>query len=312
MLLKSCFDGIGTGAGVAWPLFGIIASALSLGVGGALAIILGSICCFLFLAVSIATFYISYKKFKQDSLLLKEQLYPCMFLFLDNLYQQFLKLPPKNGFTFKDFLQEWTLGKKYTHPLPVKFIQTLMTSSPSFVQAYGRLTLMEKELVGQKNIEKFIQHPEVEKMIPAPPLKDRLHHGFISSMGVFGSIIGCSAGVMGILTGLGIMSGFAAIPFLGPLIILAGIGLGTYVAVQSVKIANEKHVKTEICKCFNAYNGEEKTAEVNYHPSIQVTKSRAFFPRPAIRLESRSVPVLHSTHSTNEEERPAPRRRLSI
>ena len=59
-LSKPFFEGLGTGSGVAWPLFGILFSTLSIGVGSTFALTLGSICSVLFMLISLPIFYSSY------------------------------------------------------------------------------------------------------------------------------------------------------------------------------------------------------------------------------------------------------------
>lgn len=73
-VLKSLFNGIGSGAGVAWPLFGISFSLLGGAIEGVLSVALGAISISLFFAVSIPIVYFSYEEMENNKNLFRKQL----------------------------------------------------------------------------------------------------------------------------------------------------------------------------------------------------------------------------------------------
>jgi hypothetical protein len=237
MLLKPYFDGIGTGAGVAWPLFGIIASAIGLGVGGSLAIILGSTCGLIFFIVAGVTCYISHKKFKDEEKTLKRKLYTNLLLFINNLYVA----ASKENRTFEDYINDWASDDLLQVNL-VNFIK-----NNNFRYAY--LSPAEKTAWLDRHIDPFIQSLDIK-----PPVREVLHTGFVSFMGVFGSVAGCSAGMMGVFAGLGAITGFGAFPLLAAVVLILAVGLGIYGARQAINVSIEHHAKKNLYKNFKSFN----------------------------------------------------------
>lgn len=64
--LKSLGDGVGTAAGVAWPIFGVTLGSLGLAIGGISAIILGAISIAVFLLVAIPVTCWSYQNYLKE------------------------------------------------------------------------------------------------------------------------------------------------------------------------------------------------------------------------------------------------------
>src|SRR4051812_896686 len=65
-LFRAAFNGIGSGAGVAWPLFGIVFSLIGGPIGSCLSLALGIVSSLLFLSISLSIFYISFKETKDQ------------------------------------------------------------------------------------------------------------------------------------------------------------------------------------------------------------------------------------------------------
>ena len=65
-LFKSLFSGVGTGAGVAWPLFGIAFSAIGSSIGGVVSLALGGVTIGLFSGITAFVIYSSYKKMEAE------------------------------------------------------------------------------------------------------------------------------------------------------------------------------------------------------------------------------------------------------
>ena len=70
---------------------------------------------------------------------------------------------------------------------------------------------------------------------------------FYGFVGTFGAVAGCSAGVAGLLTGLGLFSGFAAFPFVGWCILGFAFSLALFAAVSAFEESKEM-AKNELWK----------------------------------------------------------------
>lgn len=278
-LLKSVFAGIGTGSGVAWPLFGIVSSALSLGIGGTLVISVGSICCVLFLAVSIPVFYIAYKKIMQEERLLNDKLKSNLLNFIDNLHHAYLA-DKESNYHFRDYVNTWLMQEKEKggkNNLQIKLIKGIKKFSPNFLRNYDYLSPLEKK----KELALIIQHgidwSDLNEELSSPPKNELLNTAFLSFVGVFGSVAGCSSGFVGVFTAMGLITGFGAIPVLGAIILIAAVGCAAYAAAIAIESDIAKNKKTQIYKNLKAYNknfAEQNIAEKEQIYDIQPHKDQ--------------------------------------
>lgn len=88
-------------------------------------------------------------------------------------------------------------------------------------------------------------HKLVDNLNKSPIPKPKPHVYFFSALtgfcGGFGTIVGGAAGIGGLLSGLGVFAGFAAIPIVGWSILGAAMILGIGLAVMSCYLAHQKH-----------------------------------------------------------------------
>ena len=255
---RSLFDGIGAGAGVAWPLFGIVSSVLSLGVGGSLAISLGSVCCIVFLAVSIPVFYFAYKKSKEETKQLDEKLTTHLFNFIDTLHKAYLANKTEDE-SFTDYLNRWLIlenEKENKNHLQIMLILFIKKNSPSLLNQYHRLPPETKKENLSQLIQNFIGIIDLNGILTKPAKKELLKVAFLNFVGVFGAVAGCSAGLMGVFIAFGITLGFGANPLLGLGILVLALGLASYSAVIATQGNIEKGKKTQIYKNLKSYNHE--------------------------------------------------------
>jgi len=104
-LFRSAFNGIGTGAGVAWPFFGIVFSVLGGSIGGLLSLTLGAISIGLFLAITLSIFYFSYEEMRNNALRMEEQLqknqkklWADINNYINSIYENFLNQTEEDDF----------------------------------------------------------------------------------------------------------------------------------------------------------------------------------------------------------------------
>lgn len=260
-VFKPAFDAIGTGAGVAWPLFGILSSALSLGIGGVAMVSLGSICCGLFLIVGIPVFYLSYKKNKLEEMRLNKKLNTHLLNFMERLYRCYIE--EATQLDFSSYLRQIDCegaGEKMT--IQALFLEFIKNNQNDFFYNYHQYTAIEKKEEAEEIIKAFINSADFKENSAVPSMRELLEGAFLNFVGVFGAVAGCSAGVMGVFAGLGLISGLSAIPFLGVAILCAAFVLGVCGAVLSVYSNSEKTQKIQLYKNFKHIN-DHFDAEIN-------------------------------------------------
>lgn len=244
--LKSSLDGIGTAAGVAWPLFGILASSLGLAAGSGLAFASGSVSAVLFCTVCIATFYVSYQTMRREDNWLKT-----------HYFEEQKKLSIN--------LMQCLNSSRATH-----CEQALMDILHDAVPNLARTFQLDNIQTSNKRRAFIIDLLSNVQKKPMP--KNKLFKtGMISGFGAFGSIAGCTAGFIGLLTGLGLVSGFSAFPIIGlGALAVAGFFAGV-VAVEAGKKALQRHKMEESIRCAKILRKKLKTLHLQ-----NLTGNRAF------------------------------------
>ncbi|MFJ1269308.1 hypothetical protein ACD661_12140 [Legionella lytica] len=236
---RSIINGVGTGAGVAWPLYGITFSVVGASMGGLLSFTLGGLATTLFLTVSTAIFYLSYEQ------ALEEQ-------------QKFHLLLQKNEQKLLEFIKEYitTMDKNYQLTdrkmsfesyLLLQLNQQIVDKNDKqspLNQSLSIIKIMiEQQLFKEKSILSLIEKELVKSCsIPfskaGPPM-------FFAFVGTFGSIAGCSAGLSGLLAGLGLFSSFAAFPLLGWGVLATAASMGVFAANHAL-VESQKNYKNEL------------------------------------------------------------------
>ncbi|MDP3267417.1 MAG: hypothetical protein Q8M40_00065 [Legionella sp.] len=213
-LFKSSVNGIGTGAGVAWPLFGIVFGAIGGTIGSPVSLLLGLGSILLFLTVTLSVAYFSYKDAKNAQKDAQNSINKNQNKLLERI-ETYLALLKKNG---------------------VEHIQEQIKANFEKINRSNPQSAVIPLLIALKNytINDFIKELSV-KVSQAPISSSTLViKGFFGFVGTFGSIAGCSAGVAGLLTGLGLFSSFAAFPVTGFCLLGAAIFLGVVAARRAV------------------------------------------------------------------------------
>ncbi|MGC1182580.1 hypothetical protein [Legionella sp.] len=230
-LVKSAFNGIGSGAGVAWPFFGILFTLVGGSIGGSISLMLGSIAIGLFFTVSVFVFYFSYQQTQKD----EQQLQ-------DLLRKNERKLSADIGY-YINSIREYLLSKKelndFDRYFPCVLNQDLqqITALDKDSPLFQFLAILSKEYEQHCCIPSnqiIIQRLMEELSQPPVPYSKIFISAFFDFVGTFGSIAGCSAGVSGLLNGMGIFSSFAAFPLLGWGIIGIALTLGLFSAYSAM------------------------------------------------------------------------------
>ncbi|MDP1601799.1 MAG: hypothetical protein Q8M03_00870 [Legionella sp.] len=246
--LKATFDGIGTGGGVAWPLFGILFSTLGLAVGGTLTIIIGSTVGVLFLAVCLPVFYLSYKNSSKEEQALRaklkedrEGLNKGMFSYLQSIFDEYLCALASIDDIEHEELLNYIIGKIGNDKLGVNsaFLNQLFTAMLTDKRILTKFVtdkISEKELALTMKPSRY-RVTFSQKQTPRSLLVSAAFIGFVST---FGAVAGSSSGILGLLTGMSIFAGLAAFPILGWGILSAAVLVSFLVAGVFIYVANEK------------------------------------------------------------------------
>lgn len=250
--VKTISDSVGTAAGVACPLFGILFASLSLQIGGTIAVALGSASIFLLGFIALAMLYVTYEKNKEEQLAIAQKTTSYLTEFIEN-YCQLLRLNNMNDLNLISFLKRCAKHKD-EYKFQLKFIEFIKKKYPTFLKNYPYSDQEFNNLVIEEIIREFNDSKSLKKLIKSPPWTTIASSFFISAAGVFGAIAGTSAGIMGILMGLGVTTGFAAIPPLGIAILVLAAVTALCVAIHSVHGIIEKNQKTLLFKSFKHFN----------------------------------------------------------
>lgn len=234
---KSIISGIGTAAGVAWPLFGIAFGAVGAAIGGLASLALGGVAIGLFISITAAIFYLSHQKAQEEQQKFKAQL-------------------QKNEQKLMGFIDEYI---KISYINYQSSIQTIPFKTYLALQLEQQLSVTaqdEKQATLHQVliiIKTITENPDFKRNAILPGLKQQIINSqpapyfntmtpaFFAFVGTFGSIAGCSAGVSGLLNGLGLFSSFAAFPILGWGILGIAVAMGLFAAGTAFIEARENY-----------------------------------------------------------------------
>ncbi|KTD22996.1 Uncharacterised protein [Legionella lansingensis] len=282
--LKSSFDGIGTGAGVAWPFFGILSSTLGLVAGSTTVLIVGSVAGILFCVVSGATFYLAHENAKAEALAntqklgrQKDKLNTILYLYLQNIVSDYLlsindhHVSTEEAILFvRKKLQKDLQASEHKQLLLALFEALSSHRSGKTFEEFmsAKFSCLMNKTVLPDVIP--IVDSLITKLICTEPTnllsrKKMLQIMFLSAVGTFGAIAGCMAGFMGLLGGLGLLAGFAAVPLLGWATIVVALAFATIMSVNAIELASNRHELQQASsqiKSFHRYLYQLHTKEL--------------------------------------------------
>jgi hypothetical protein len=165
-------------------------------------------------------------------------------------FQRIKKEDAKNAQTFNQdkiklfsALDSYLASPEYKKLLNHKELSILSASEKQKYLSLVNLVLIWDMLLGStppvvqykgKNKHQFYE--DLLQNIPLRPIPTSklLATAFLNMVSTFGSIVGCSSGVAGLLGGMGVFTTFASVPILGWSILGAGLLLGIVVAGAAV------------------------------------------------------------------------------
>lgn len=271
-IIKSFGDGIGTAAGVAWPTFGLVFGLFALAASGFFSILLGSASIVIFLGVLLPTTYWSYKQYLKEKDALQRCVYDLenktielLFSYVAAVIEEYFLAHDIHEVSaahsanlvayIKSKIEHDTHYKKLftAHPA-AKLLQKLMTCENAdgwlnqFANLYTQKVLQQDACQQFIAVKHLIHHidtividhhqSEFQSTLPRTTEMRIALSGFFSA---FGSIAGCSAGVFGMLIGIGVFAGIGVIPIVGWVALAAAVIFGVSVGLICVSTARHKH-----------------------------------------------------------------------
>lgn len=245
-LFKSTINGIGSGAGVAWPLFGLLFALIGGSVGGIISLTLGGLAVSLFLLVCLPIIYFSHKQALKDEQRLTEQiqknenkLLSDIDEYIKSIQRCYLYRGKNNNF-----------ASYYIHTLNRDLNQAGRMKKDVL---YSCLNIINAEYAKYSSISNTHILKCIMAQIPPsrPSRKEMWTAAFFAFAGTFGSLAGCSAGFLGLLTGVGIFSSLTAYPILGWSILGVAIIVGLCAASfahSSVQEQAQKQLNNQTLK----------------------------------------------------------------
>lgn len=249
LYIRSLFNAIGSGAGVAWPMFGIVFAVLGGTVASALSLALGGAAIALFSATAIGIYYFSSQATKEQ--LIRSQ-------------KRLEKNQQKLALDLEDYLQSIQFYFTQQHNIKEshRYIQHILqcdlarvAQQDSTSPLFHLLTFVHKEysqhqqFPTMESIKKQLATQAIQNKIPWSTM---LIASFSAFVGVFGSVAGCSAGLAGVLTGIGLFSSFSAFPILGWGVIGLALVCGLILACSAAYDAYDQYKKDELNQCLKS------------------------------------------------------------
>lgn len=247
-IIKSSLDAIGSGAGVAWPFFGIVFSSLGLVAGSTVALVTGSIAGFLFCAVAGGIFYLSYQNIQNKQKSLQEKKATAQ-TSLDEFINAYLQAINHEYEVNCDHEKQFYTKEKASKYINEQISSHLQTVDPAVMPLMHLLlskllTLNSFDFLTARDDQTI--HQLTSKLIDGAPKTTisnatSLKAAFLGAVGAFGAIAGCTAGFVGLLSGLGLFTGFAAAPVVGWTALMVALGFAVLVGFNSARLAASRH-----------------------------------------------------------------------
>lgn len=300
ILMRSILAAMGSSGGIAWSSFGILSTAFSIAVASTAAIVLGAITGGIFVLFSLTILLVSYQHFKEEENKLNnklifnaDKLAAELSFLIELMHTRYCsQLSPTTRFS--DTIKLTLLLPPFSNtPKETREFLLALFSSPDFdVQQFIDL---KSDSLQQRNYLAAalagLARERVKKNMP--PISDYEHFkaalfGFIS---VFGSVAGCTSGCVAMLIGVGLISGFSAIPLMGIAILVVAGALSVYCAVESVSLMKENVENKQTykyCRTLADSLHQLNKSAVAYQPLSEVKRPVSYWPHPEPRL-SRSL-----------------------
>ncbi len=252
--LKSITEGIGTAAGFSLPTYGILVGVLSLCVASTTSIILSTIFSALFVVTAVPVAYWSYKDYLKEKQKLREMLATS----IDNECQMLINYLVR---AINECLE--TEGDEITNEclleqLKIKIQEDFSDIAPKsiaikpfllfFLNQTDMLQILEQinpampaSIYLQETFSKIstAYYAQNQRDIHWGP---HIKKGVIGFTAVYGSIVGCSAGTLGMLQSIGLFAGLAAVPIVGWTVLGVGGILAISVAAFCIYSSYQKNL----------------------------------------------------------------------
>jgi|GEM_PF-5322429 len=308
--LKTSLDAAGAGGGVTWSTYGILFATMSMAAGGVLSLATGFAFISLFSVISAVILYYSYqslkkseqkiaKKTQEINIKLKEE----VTVYLKNIHDNFFKKNPEK--TTKNFLLHL---QDQLEQEEIKFRNNNRNSLANLL-LFLKYELNNNDWLKSRfeEIVPFEIKVSLEKKAPFTKL---FIAGFTGFMTGFGTVAGGSAGIGGLLGGMGLFAGFGSIPILGWSLLGLAFILGTIIAVRLIQKAKNDYQLQKTNKVYE--NLGQELEIINKNNLIQTTLEAVELPgseremvieklKMAVNRESNTSSYKHTAHFFSQE-----------
>lgn len=277
--LKSASEGVGTAAGVAWPSFAIVFGSLGLMGASTVGITLGSIFGGIFFLVGLPVAYWSYvdayrhyqkinQTIEEQEDQFNEQVYQYLLTIIKELFlkKKYANTVAGKKELYSDFRRKIQID--LSKPYPDEFIIVLrnlynnVKKNNVLKKYFLSLNISERGLVNIDDTNKVfikdgiksVRDQSIHFVYDSPPIRQQIKSAVTGFAGSFGSVAGCSAGSLGLLTALGVFPGFAAVPVVGWAVLAVAFVFGVMVAgycLYSFYKMNKKQQKINQYEAIN-------------------------------------------------------------
>ncbi|HSW68826.1 MAG TPA: hypothetical protein VLI69_01540 [Gammaproteobacteria bacterium] len=186
-------------------------------------------------------FYYSYSQNKNEKILLKKTLAKKQTALCHALFDYFLELSKQylRHHHSLDHGFDLFVTKTCSHSLPNVLTKPFIPVFKKIIADKENLSVVKSRFDKSPPVLLRPQHSEMN-------LWSKITSVAIGFIGGCGSVAGCSAGLLGMLLSLGLLAGFAALPYLYIAGFGAGLLYGVAMSISSFKSAEKKHQKQQL------------------------------------------------------------------
>lgn len=208
-------------------------------------------CCFLFLSIFLIVSYLSIRKNKRDKNKLEDKLTTQVCSFVNSLYQNYNVEP--GGLDFREYIETWISSQSQNNAPHIALMTYILVNYPQYFNQYKDLSEAQRKYQVSAISVSFI-HSGKQLSLHYPTTQESFWIFVLNFCAMFGSVAGCSAGLLNLVSGMGASVGGGALPFLGGLVFVVAVGMGIYGGLRGLLSNRESHAMSHFEKDLKSIN----------------------------------------------------------